>query len=308
MLREILLYLMRQRADVEIVEAGSSANLAATAQRTAPDVVAVGRPDSDAISAWTVLAVAPSARFVELSADGRSAVLYSADAAPRSFEGLGARSLLTSFFRHTSETPRRPPVFQYLPHIHAWLVRPRRHDVYRCRSGTRASRRRRSAVARNPLPLRHQHHRATTGKLVERLRGYGLEVSADDILLRCERRSSFVIAAAIPAAPYVPEATLEDLQGLDLVAGTTGRAREGARPGAVIIGDLGDLWTYELLQEAFGFLLDGAELVALSRDRYWLKGNRLVLDAGPSSRHWSTPPSRTARVTGKPTRQSMMRR
>jgi hypothetical protein len=102
MLREILLYVMRQRADVEIVEAGSSANLAATAERTAPDVVAVGRPDSDTISARTVLAVAPSARFVELSADGRSAVLYSADAAPRTFEGLGARSLLDLIL---SDTP-----------------------------------------------------------------------------------------------------------------------------------------------------------------------------------------------------------
>jgi DNA-binding NarL/FixJ family response regulator len=94
MLREILRYAMRQRADVEIVEAGSGANLAATAERTSPDVVAVGRPDSDTISARTVLAVAPSASFVELSADGRSAVVYRADSAPRTFEGLGAGSLL----------------------------------------------------------------------------------------------------------------------------------------------------------------------------------------------------------------------
>jgi hypothetical protein len=31
---------------------------------------------------------------VELSADGRSAVVYRADEAPRTFEGLGAGSLL----------------------------------------------------------------------------------------------------------------------------------------------------------------------------------------------------------------------
>ena len=102
MLREIMLHMMRQRADVEIVEAGTSANLAATAERTSPDVVAVGRPDSDTISARSILAVAPSARFVELSADGRSAVVYSADAAPRTFEGLGAGSLLDLIL---SDTP-----------------------------------------------------------------------------------------------------------------------------------------------------------------------------------------------------------
>jgi ribonucleotide monophosphatase NagD (HAD superfamily) len=57
------------------------------------------------------------------------------------------------------------------------------------------------------------------------------------------------------------------------------------------------------LQEAFGFLLDGAELVALSRDRYWLKGNRLVLDAGPFVAALEYASSRTAKVTGKPTKQ-----
>jgi HAD superfamily hydrolase (TIGR01458 family) len=107
-----------------------------------------------------------------------------------------------------------------------------------------------------------------------------------------------------PVSPYVPGATLEDLQGLDLVAGTTRGAVDGStRPGAVILGDLGDLWTYELLQEAFGFLLDGAEPVALSRDRYWLKGNRLVLDAGPFVVALEYATGKTAQVTGKPTKQ-----
>ncbi len=149
----------------------------------------------------------------------------------------------------------------------------------------------------------------TTGrprsKLVERLRGYGLEVTLDEILTPV--RAAVVLCQEqkySPVAPYVPEATLEDLQGLDLVAGTTGRPAEGAtRPGAVIIGDLGDLWTYKLLQEAFGFLLDGAELVALSRDRYWLKDGRLVLDAGPFVAALEYATGKTARATGKPTRQ-----
>ena len=148
----------------------------------------------------------------------------------------------------------------------------------------------------------------TTGrprsKLVERLRGYGLGLTADDILTPV--RAAVVLCQEQgyhPVAPYVPEATLEDLHGLDLVAGTSGRAGTQARPGAVIIGDLGDLWTYQLMQEAFGFLLDGAELVALSRDRYWLKGNRLVLDAGPFVAALEYASSRTARVTGKPTKQ-----
>ena len=148
----------------------------------------------------------------------------------------------------------------------------------------------------------------TTGrprsKLVERLKGYGIEVSAEEILTPVRAAVALCQEQRFrPVAPYVPEATLEDLEGLDLVAGTTRQPVGETRPGAVIIGDLGDLWTYELLQEAFGFLLDGAELVALSRDRYWLKGNRLVLDAGPFVAALEYAASRTARVTGKPTKQ-----
>ncbi|HSE66258.1 MAG TPA: TIGR01458 family HAD-type hydrolase, partial [Gemmatimonadales bacterium] len=148
----------------------------------------------------------------------------------------------------------------------------------------------------------------TTGRprrqLVERLRGYGCEVSADEILTPV--RAAVVLCQEQgyrPVAPYVPEATLEDLEGLELVAGTTKRPVGETQPGAVIIGDLGVMWTYELLQEAFGFLLNTTELVALSRDRYWLKGNQLVLDAGPFVVALEYAASCTARVTGKPMKQ-----
>jgi len=108
MLHEILLHVLRGRPDVEIVETGGGANLAATAERTTPSLVAVGRPDSDPISAGSILAASPSTRFVELSAEGRSAVLYAAGSAPRTLEGLTPSALLDVIFRDLSrESPRR---------------------------------------------------------------------------------------------------------------------------------------------------------------------------------------------------------
>ena len=59
------------------------------------------------------------------------------------------------------------------------------------------------------------------------------------------------------------------------------RLRSTARPDAVLIGDLGELWSYALMQEAFDYLLQGAALVALSRDRYYGREGGLALDAGP---------------------------
>jgi ribonucleotide monophosphatase NagD (HAD superfamily) len=66
------------------------------------------------------------------------------------------------------------------------------------------------------------------------------------------------------------------------------------------VGDLGGQWTYALMQEAFGYLLDGAILVALSRDRYWRRGDDLALDAGPFVAGLEYATSREALLVGKP--------
>ena len=147
----------------------------------------------------------------------------------------------------------------------------------------------------------------TTGrpraKLVERLVSYGFEVAPEEILTPVRAAVTLCRARGHErVAPYLPAATLEDLEGIDLVAGTSAHPVSGViRPSAVIVGDLGDLWTYRLLQEAFGFLMEGAELVALSRDRYWLKGDGLALDAGPFVAALEFATGKRATVTGKPT-------
>jgi HAD superfamily hydrolase (TIGR01450 family) len=68
----------------------------------------------------------------------------------------------------------------------------------------------------------------------------------------------------------------------------------------VLVGDLGERWTYVLMQEAFDYLMSGAGLIALSRDRYWLDAGRLVLDAGPFVTGLEFAAGKTAVVAGKP--------
>ena len=41
-------------------------------------------------------------------------------------------------------------------------------------------------------------------------------------------------------------------------------------------------------------------MMALSRDRYWRRGDRLALDAGPFVARWSTRAGVDAAVAGKP--------
>jgi phospholysine phosphohistidine inorganic pyrophosphate phosphatase len=138
--------------------------------------------------------------------------------------------------------------------------------------------------------------------LVERLRGYGFEVESGEIFtatlagVALARRAGYSLVA-----PFVPTAALEDMTELELIGGTFGKP-DAAHPAphAVVVGDLGEQWTYGLLQEAFEYLRGSAALVALSRDRYWLQGDRLALDAGPFVAALEFAAGVTASVAGKP--------
>jgi phospholysine phosphohistidine inorganic pyrophosphate phosphatase len=135
--------------------------------------------------------------------------------------------------------------------------------------------------------------------LVERLRGYGFEAVPEEIFTATLAGAAVAREAGHRVvAPFLPPAALEDLAGLELSGGVAGPGR--ARPDAVLLGDLGAAWSYAMLQEAFEYLMAGAELVALSRDRYFQQDRGLVLDAGPFVAALEYATSQTARVAGKP--------
>ena len=136
--------------------------------------------------------------------------------------------------------------------------------------------------------------------LVERLRGYGISVDPDEIFTAPVAGTVLARAAGYRSvAPFIPEPALEDLRDLNLVGGTSGRAAAGV-PDAILVGDLGERWTYGLLQQAFEYLMGGAAFLALSRDRYWLEGTRLALDAGPFVAALEFATGKAAIVAGKP--------
>ena len=89
----------------------------------------------------------------------------------------------------------------------------------------------------------------------------------------------------------VPEAAHEDFAHFE---------RDDIRPEAVVVGDLGESWTFAALNRAFGHLMDGAELVALQKNRYWLTPAGLALDAGPFVAALEYASGRPAVVVGKP--------
>lgn len=153
-----------------------------------------------------------------------------------------------------------------------------------------------ATLRRRRIPFRAVTNTTTRSRagLVRRLAEFGYDFRPEEIFTPvlaagdlCRNRGHARLVG------YLPQAAREDLEGLDGERGT------GA-PDAVIVGDLGQDWNFGLMQEAFTHLLGGAALIALSRDRYFLKRNVLTLDAGPFVAALEYASGQTAVVVGKP--------
>jgi HAD superfamily hydrolase (TIGR01458 family) len=48
----------------------------------------------------------------------------------------------------------------------------------------------------------------------------------------------------------------------------------------IVIGDIGDAWSYQLLNEVFNCLMQGAKLIAIHKNRFWQTEHGLQLDIG----------------------------
>lgn len=94
-------------------------------------------------------------------------------------------------------------------------------------------------------------------------------------------------------ALLVAQAVREDLAEL-----------EGARcdepVDAIVLGDLGDGFTPEVLNRALAQMLEGAELIALQHNRVYRRGGRLLLDVGAYAAALEYATGRDSTVVGKP--------
>jgi HAD superfamily hydrolase (TIGR01458 family) len=69
---------------------------------------------------------------------------------------------------------------------------------------------------------------------------------------------------------------------------------------AVVMGDLGEAFGYDVLNRAFRHVMEGAELIALQKNRYWMRADGLSLDVGPFVAAIEYATGRKAYVVGKP--------
>jgi HAD superfamily hydrolase (TIGR01458 family) len=128
--------------------------------------------------------------------------------------------------------------------------------------------------------------------IVERLGRLGFDVPADEVITpaalavrHCHERGRERVSLLVGDAVKADFAELED-RDHDVQA--------------VIVGDLGRAFTYDVLNRAFRQVMDGAELIALQRNRFWRTPDGLSLDVGPFVAALEYATATDALVVGKP--------
>jgi len=90
------------------------------------------------------------------------------------------------------------------------------------------------------------------------------------------------------------EDLLEDLDGIEAVT---------EDPEAVVLGDLGEQFTYDVLNQAFRFLMEGARFVTLAQNRYFKGRDGLNMDVGAFAAALEFASGAEPTLIGKPARE-----
>jgi HAD superfamily hydrolase (TIGR01458 family) len=137
--------------------------------------------------------------------------------------------------------------------------------------------------------------------LVEKLERFGVPATADELWTPAAAARQWLGQhVSGPIALFTPDALMPEFDGLERLPH---HAEAGAA--AVVIGDLGEAWTYPTLNRAFRLLHSNSEakLVALGMTRYWKAPDGVSLDVAPFVKALEHATDRQALVLGKPARE-----
>jgi HAD superfamily hydrolase (TIGR01458 family) len=76
--------------------------------------------------------------------------------------------------------------------------------------------------------------------------------------------------------------------------------QSGTKANFIIVGDIGNSWTYQMLNEVFACLMKGAKLIAIHKNRFWQTDNGLNMDIGAFIAGLEYASNTTAMIIGKP--------
>ncbi len=123
------------------------------------------------------------------------------------------------------------------------------------------------------IPMRFITNTTThsLAQLERKMHDLGLPVERQEIINAPQAAALYLHAQGSPSCHLiVSESVKGDFAGFPT----------SDKPDYVVIGDVGDRWTYALLNDAFRMLMGGARLLAMHKGRYWQVEDGLALDIG----------------------------
>jgi len=112
-----------------------------------------------------------------------------------------------------------------------------------------------------------------------------------------------IISAPQAALRYLeqqPDPTCRLLLAEDVKQDFAALPQSDTEPRLIVVGDIGDAWSYSLLNEVFDNLMNGAKLIAVHKNRFWQTEHGLQLDIGAFIHGLEYASGSEAMVIGKP--------
>ena len=124
--------------------------------------------------------------------------------------------------------------------------------------------------------------------VLDKLARMGFEIEPQELFTPAAAARDWLAARGLTPWLLIAPPLLEDFPDMD------------GEPDAVVIGDAGPGFTYEALNRAFRLIMEGAPLIALAKNRYFMQADGLTLDAGAFVAALEYAAGVEATVLGKP--------
>ncbi len=112
----------------------------------------------------------------------------------------------------------------------------------------------------------------SVASIQQKLLGMGFSVQAEEIMSAPQ--------AAVNYLNKQPNPVCKLLLADDVQQDFSAFAQSDTQVNFIIVGDIGNAWTYQLLNQVFDRLMDGARLIAIHKNRFWQTQHGLQMDIG----------------------------
>lgn len=150
------------------------------------------------------------------------------------------------------------------------------------------------SIRASGLPCRFITNTSTLslGSLAKKINGLGFNIPAAEIISAPQAAVRYLRELGSPSCSLLmAEDVKQDFAEFRLA---------GKKPDVIVVGDIGNAWTYDLLNQVFNALIQGARLIAIHKNRFWQTEHGLQMDIGGFIHGLEYASGKECTIIGKP--------